>query len=398
MMNETIQTEKALIPEIWGDSDRGKVRQSNEDNIYYPAYPRAGGHRVDSKFQDIRGRLMAVADGVAGQPGGKEASTSLIEELVRAYYWSEINGTFDPLPHLQWAVHTANAEAFKRRRTATGSTTLVAAVIRRGRLYVINVGDSRAYLLRAGQLQPLTQDHSQNGNLTRSMVAGAAVQLDVHLPIILQPGDRVLLCSDGLHEVVEQAELAAVAASSGSAEQIGRRLIDLANSKGGPDNISVVLARYGSGKAALWGITNRQLVALAVMAAVILLAVILLSNWALGNTDTPTLVPPINTIPAGATLAPTDTILAPTTTPEPAAATLPPTLENNLSSTSATSTRQPTATPTHTPTWTPPPTATLTPLPTLIPTDTPPPTNTPMPTNTAEPIPAATDTPPPTPE
>src|SRR5262249_23250846 len=146
-------------------------------------------------------------------------------------------------------------------------TTCTALVLRGSDAYLAHVGDSRAYLIQDGAIRQLTRDHSlvaqlvREGQLTpdqakvdprrnvvtRSVGVGPHVEIDAeHEPGLLRPGDPVLVCSDGLHGVVADEELKA-AASGPDLAQDCRDVIRLANQRGGPDNITVVLARVAAG-------------------------------------------------------------------------------------------------------------------------------------------------------
>ena len=140
-------------------------------------------------------------------------------------------------------------------------TTMVAAVIRRnGSGYVLNVGDSRAYLLHRRMLRQISKDHSlveelldagiitsdqavhhpQKNVITRALGSEFLVEADI-FPINLTPGDNLLLCSDGLSNVVPEDEITAVLLDSADAEAACRDLLDLALSRGAPDNVSMIV-------------------------------------------------------------------------------------------------------------------------------------------------------------
>jgi protein phosphatase len=149
------------------------------------------------------------------------------------------------------------------------ATTMVAAVVRAGRLLVAHVGDSRAYLIRDSVATQLTRDHSLVGELiangdmteaeaqasriknklTRSIGGEAEVHVDVHPSIQLQPGDRILLCSDGLTRYALREDIARLTAE-GTPAEIVERLINFANKRGGADNVSAILISH-EGKEAL---------------------------------------------------------------------------------------------------------------------------------------------------
>jgi protein phosphatase len=146
-----------------------------------------------------------------------------------------------------------------------GTTVTAAAVAGDHHLQLAHVGDSRAYLFRDGSLEQLTTDHTVVGELvrrgrltpelaavhpersilTRAVGLDPRVPVDTPDPVELAPGDQVLLCSDGLTEVVPDVKIAQLLAAETDGDAACRSLIDAANSAGGPDNITVVLLRAG---------------------------------------------------------------------------------------------------------------------------------------------------------
>ncbi len=224
-------------------TDLGLVRANNEDAAY------AGR------------RLVAVADGIGGLPAGELAS----EAVMRALAALE-NGLADrsPLPALREAVEAANREIGEVGRADPiregMGTTVTALLLSGGDLGLLHIGDSRAYLLRDGELRRLTKDDTfvqelvDQGVLTvdevrhhplRSVVT-RAVQgrpLEPTLTVLgATQGDRYLLCSDGLSDVVDDALLAETLASYPDPDACAHRLVSLALDAGGPDNITVVVA------------------------------------------------------------------------------------------------------------------------------------------------------------
>ncbi len=205
-----------------------------------------------------RGGLFAVADGMGGHAAGELAANLALDTLGSSF----MNGRGAAPERLAEAVQEANLAVL---RSAVGEyvgmgTTLVAMVIDRAAALIAHVGDSRAYLLRGGELHRLTEDHSwvaeqvRLGHLTeeearnhqwRSVVSNALggeerVRLELYgLP--LRQGDRLLLCSDGLSGVIEEAELYAVMAGQPDPDVAVRQLIDLSNAEGGPDNITAIV-------------------------------------------------------------------------------------------------------------------------------------------------------------
>ncbi len=221
-------------------TDVGKVRDHNED-----------GYLVDDGLG-----LVAVADGMGGHRGGEVASATAIEAL---------HASFADHGGLRDAVLAANSAVLDRAdgdESLRGmGTTLTAGVLGDdGTLLIGHVGDSRAYLLRDGELSRITTDHSlveelvAAGELTveeaerdprRSMIT-RALGLDADLavdlyPVILVPGDRVVICSDGLTTMVSETTIAEVLTKEADPATAAQRLVDAANAAGGIDNITVLV-------------------------------------------------------------------------------------------------------------------------------------------------------------
>jgi serine/threonine protein phosphatase PrpC len=238
-----------------GVTDVGRVRETNEDAFCVWPLPCPGGPV-----------LLAVADGLGGHQAGEVASHLAIHSLQQALAelcaagpsgWTEL-------------LRSAMAAAHERiRASAAGDaqrsgmgTTLTAAVVEGGRLWWGHVGDSRAYLWRQGLLTRLTEDHSVAGELVRGghlderaaavhpqrHVLTRALGMEAPLPVDtgeaeLQPGDWILLATDGLTAVVPAEEIRRACAEASSPDALARSLVDLANHRGGPDNVTVVVAR-----------------------------------------------------------------------------------------------------------------------------------------------------------
>jgi len=229
-----------IVLDIGEATDTGRVREHNED-----------GYIVD---RDLR--FAALADGMGGHRGGEVASATALDALHASFI--EQGGLHD-------AVVAANAAVFERASADQGlrgmGTTLTAGVLGDdGTLLIGHVGDSRAYLWHDGELTRITTDHSvveeliQAGELTeeereldprRSMVTraiGLDANVDVDLyPVALVPGDRVMMCSDGLNGMIDDVAMAEVLASEAAPNVAAKRLVDLANAAGGVDNITVVV-------------------------------------------------------------------------------------------------------------------------------------------------------------
>ena len=366
------QSQRPLPLEVWGATDKGRQREGNEDAIFPHSGSDASTFEPGSRHLAQQGQLLIVADGVGGAQGGREASHWAIRVAVERYY--DMAGP-DLGIDLQAAIQVANSSLYQYIQS-TGAResgcTMAAAVIHGNTLYVANVGDSRVYLLRNGKMSQLTHDHTlaqQKADrgiiqpdqvdmdpgshvLVRSMGSGQTVQVDLFPPFPLVSGDVVLLCSDGLTDMLADAEIAKVLGQN-SAKRATQRLIAAANKNGGVDNISVVVARVdakqvATGQSVLDSIRQmpqRQktlLLAGAVAVAAVLIAALGLGWWMSGQSGgTPTPLPP--------------TIAVATPPPATLIATVPPAEEPTATtdmSDQVTSTPKPTNTPTHTP---PPP-------------------------------------------
>jgi len=230
------------VAEHFSDSDLGRQRQGNEDSYF------------------VRSPLFAVADGMGGAQAGEVASRMAVE-------------AFDPgLPdgrpseRLREIISEANEAIHETSRSddrrAGMGTTVTAAYVGEEDVTIAHVGDSRAYLLRRGELNRLTRDHSLVGELvargklteeqaeqhpqrsviTRALGPEPAVQVDTET-YPAREGDVFLLCSDGLTSMVPEPRVHELLAGAGSLAEAGRKLISAANDAGGRDNITVVLFR-----------------------------------------------------------------------------------------------------------------------------------------------------------
>ena len=244
-----------------GVTDVGRVRTNNEDCF-----------RIITPLN-----LFVLADGMGGEAHGEIASAMAVETVVQHCLDAEANpaakvlGKVEPnwsanTKRLSTALHLANRNIFKSAEEHPEQhgmgATLTAAWIDRAKLSIAHVGDSRAYLLRAGSLLQLTRDHSlvaeqvRRGMLTvaeaeesemqsvllRALGAQADIEVDAEEHILF-PRDVLLLCSDGLTRMVTEPEIAGVLQAETDPVRAAEELVALANDRGGPDNITVVIAR-----------------------------------------------------------------------------------------------------------------------------------------------------------
>ncbi len=236
-------------------SDRGQ-RQNNEDfaAFYEP---------TDPAELEQRGCLYIIADGVGGAAKGERASQFAAQKVLYEYYRQPAG--MDPGERLRRIMKKVNEDihSYADHNGTRMATTMVAVVVRKGHLHLVNVGDSRAYLIRAGEAKQLNRDHSIVGEmvvngemteaeamasriknrLTRSLGGEAEVHVDSYPPLPLSAGDKILLCSDGLTRYAYREKIAELTAQ-GSPQEITQRLIQYANSRGGADNISAILIAF----------------------------------------------------------------------------------------------------------------------------------------------------------
>ncbi|MCD7885690.1 MAG: Stp1/IreP family PP2C-type Ser/Thr phosphatase [Lachnospiraceae bacterium] len=235
---------------IYSITDIGMRRSSNQDFIYASEQP--VGNLPN---------LMIVADGMGGHNAGDLASRYTVESIIE---YLEKAGEKRPIALLSEAIHYANERVIEKAATDRAlegmGTTVVAAVVRDGCLYVANVGDSRLYLIDQ-QISQITRDHSlveemvrmgeiqrkdarthpDKNVITRAIGVKAPVRIDF-FDVKLEEGDRILLCSDGLTNMVEDSEILQIVRKYHSPKEAACHLVNEANKNGGKDNISVVLA------------------------------------------------------------------------------------------------------------------------------------------------------------
>jgi protein phosphatase len=258
------------------------VRPNNEDHFLVARFGRfmefLGTNLppglIPSRFDEV-GYGMVVADGMGGHAAGEEASKLAIQTLVQL-----LRATPDWIlrmddPALAEEVMRRATEQFAQinqvlaqdavedpRLHGFGTTMTIAASFASD-LLIGHIGDSRAYLFRAGKLHQLTRDHTVvrelteagiitqaqaathflRHTLTRHLGATGAAKPDVQ-KLTLQHGDCLLLCSDGLHDMVRDDQIAGLLASGETSATLSQRLIDTALAAGGKDNVTVVLAQY----------------------------------------------------------------------------------------------------------------------------------------------------------
>ncbi len=240
-------------------TDIGRVRARNEDFL-------GAFEPDDPELLRSRGRLFVVADGMGGHTRGDVASRLAVQTLHDAYYGAQRP---EPLPEaLRVSVQIANEAVYRESGVAAGQepmgTTLTAMVIRDRDAFLAHVGDSRAFLMRGRQIRQLTEDHSLVAELVREGVLSATeaenhpsahvvlralglaqhVAIEVQGPLPLRGGDTFVLCTDGLSRQVKPHEIRRLAESQ-APHRACEELVSLANERGGPDNITLQLIRFG---------------------------------------------------------------------------------------------------------------------------------------------------------
>lgn len=237
-------------------SETGYVRDENQDRMSY----------VQAPFGD----LYIVSDGMGGHRGGALAAELTIETLNQNL--SRIHSISSNPDAIKYAFEEANKVIYERGHAGNADTegmgaTAVVLFVAQCQVMVAHVGDSRAYLFSENKLDRLTKDHSRvqrmidAGILTpadasahpdasileRAMGASPTVNVDISSWISLRKGDRILLCSDGLHGYVSDTEIAAILSNQGAPQELANQLINLALEKGGEDNITIQLIECEGG-------------------------------------------------------------------------------------------------------------------------------------------------------
>jgi PPM family protein phosphatase len=281
-----------------------------------------------------RGWLLVVCDGVGGEAGGHLASAKAADAALLAYYDDTHGKT--PFDWLNAAVKRAHLAVLREATHDSAlrrmSTTLVAAAVLDNQAYIAHVGDSRAYLLRGatGALNLLTRDHKNEAtnSITRSLGAGANHDAELSEAVSLLPGDRLMLCSDGVYGVLDDAALAHILACNAGANDAAQALLAAALRAHTDDNVTVAVLNFGesrvfrSGEISLAGPSSKKWAwAVGLMGfAAVLLALALPRLNRVTTPTPPTLVATALALPRAATPALDVAGLVATVTSPPTAA------------------------------------------------------------------------------
>jgi len=269
--------------DCFGLTDLGRMRPSNQDHYLIADLNKS--LRVHSTSLNIndetrlyggsQGKLLLVADGMGGEAEGERASTIAVDQVatyvLNSLSWCyrlEESSEDDFAEHLKEALQSCQDSiktvANQRPETRSMGTTMTMVYIVWPRAFVVHVGDSRCYLLRNGRLQQITVDHTmanllaETEQMSRSQarrsplghalwnaIGGRSDELSVDVyKLSLDRGDILLLCTDGLYDMVSDERLRDVLSLKDSAETICRRLVEMANEHGGKDNITAIVAQF----------------------------------------------------------------------------------------------------------------------------------------------------------
>jgi PPM family protein phosphatase len=274
---------RPLTVMAFGVTDKGKVRSANEDQFLIAELTKAMRVWQTSlpepalQIGEERAHLFLVADGMGGHRAGERASalavTAIEQFTLDSLKWflgSDRDAAKKVLAQFQSALRETDAKIVEE---AEGSpelrgmgTTVTMAFQLGAQVCVVHVGDSRAYLYRRGELHQLTQDHTVVAEMVRSgalrpegvaqhhlrhvitnVVGGPEPGVDVEARMLeVQPGDRLLLCSDGLTEMLAHDAIAETLEAEPAPEAAAKKLLARANEGAAPDNITLLVARFGA--------------------------------------------------------------------------------------------------------------------------------------------------------
>jgi serine/threonine protein phosphatase PrpC len=233
-------------------SDVGKVRKINED--YFGSYSGSFGN------------LLLVCDGMGGHKGGEIASRLAVETIRN--YFEKLNDSYNISEEINKSLEAANTSIILKAEEDTELTdmgsTVVLVLIKNGLAYYTSLGDSRIYKIRNGQIQQITKDnslvqqmvdsniitedeakdHPKKNVITKALGTNKELEPEIYEPFKLQVNDKLILCSDGLTAHVDEEEIFQLSKNN-PPQQAAQKLVELANERGGTDNITVQIAAIG---------------------------------------------------------------------------------------------------------------------------------------------------------
>lgn len=249
----------------FGKTNIGLVRKVNEDAFYY-----------QKRYEYGKPYLCIIADGMGGHNAGEVASrmavTEINEFIEKSLNEQECNNLKDYEDLIKKAFLHANEEVYKKSMDSKEcigmGTTLTAVLIVESNMIIGHVGDSRVYIIRNDNIKRVTSDHSyvaeliKNGTIkpeeaskhpqknliTRAIGTGESIDVDINV-LDIKNGDYILMCTDGLSNMLNEDEILNVVKSDKKIEERCSELIDLANNKGGYDNITVIVVEVDEGGA-----------------------------------------------------------------------------------------------------------------------------------------------------
>lgn len=268
-MTATTPSARDITVKACGITDRGQVREKNEDKLLLAQLAQVATTAPPAKavsFEAGYPVLLAVSDGMGGAAAGEIASALVVEALRRSM--AAAGGDWDDAIRL--AVEQANREVWQAAqqpgRRGMGAT-LTAVCVHGSEAHIAEVGDSRAYLIRSGRIRQITQDQSfvqvlvdagviqpeeaEQHPMKNVLLQAMGLHPDIKATVArleLRRDDHLLLCSDGLSNKLSADEMLAYVQQGPSVEATCARLVALANERGGEDNITVIIAElHGEG-------------------------------------------------------------------------------------------------------------------------------------------------------
>jgi len=233
-------------------SDVGKAREKNED--YF------------GSFSGSFGSLLLVCDGMGGHKGGEIASRLAVETI--STYFEKLNDSYNISEEINKSLEAANTSIILKAKedpelTDMGST-VVLVLVKNGLAYYASLGDSRIYKIRDGAIQQITKDnslvqqmvdsniitedeakvHPKKNVITKALGTNDELEPEIYEPFKLQVNDNLILCSDGLTTHVDEEEILELSKNY-PPQEAAQKLVDLANERGGTDNITVLIAAVG---------------------------------------------------------------------------------------------------------------------------------------------------------